>query len=78
MYALLLWTLVIEKFIQHNEIRTWSVSHGDWFTCQKSAQYLEAFRKKVGKTVRLVKFPKSKARNFAKILWSKTKLKLDL
>ena len=36
------------------------------------------FRKKVRKTVQIVKFTKSKARNFAKNLWSITKLKLDL
>ena len=34
---------------------------GDWLTCQKSAQYLQGYRKKVWKTVPLMKFTKSKA-----------------
>ena len=44
---------------------------------KKSGQYLQAFRKKVRKTVCSLKFTKSKARNFAKNQWS-VKLKLDL
>ena len=43
-----------------------------------SAEYVQAFRKKVTKTVQLVRLMKSKARNFEKNLWSITKLTLDL
>ena len=50
--------------MQRNETQTRSVSHGDWLTCQKSGQYLQAFRNKV--------------LNFAKNHWSLTKLKLSL
>ena len=32
------------------ETQTRSVSHGDWLTCQKSGQYLQAFKKTVQKT----------------------------
>ena len=52
--------------VERNETQTRSVSHGDWLTCPKSGQYLQAFRKKVRKTVWSLKFTKSKARNFAK------------
>ena len=45
---------------------------------KKSGQYLQAFRKKMWKTVWSRKFTKSKAHNFAKNQWSITKLKLDL
>ena len=36
--------------MERNETHTWSVSPGDWPTCQKSGQYLQAFRKKFWKT----------------------------
>ena len=39
---------------------------GDRLTCQKSAQYLQAYRKKSGK-LPSVQFTKSKARNLRKI-----------
>ena len=45
---------------------------------KNQVNYLQAFRKKVRKAVRSLKFTKSKARNFAKNQWSVTKLKLDL
>ena len=44
---------------------------------KKSAEYQQVFMKKVRKTVRSLKFIKSKARNFAKNQWRVTKLKLD-
>ena len=40
-----------EKSMRCNETPTRSVSHDDLLTCQKSAQYLKAFRKKLQKTV---------------------------
>ena len=49
-----------------------------WLTCQKSAQYLQAFRKKLQKTVWSLKFTKCKVRDFAKNPWSVTQLKLYL
>ena len=64
-----------QKSMERNKTQSWSVSHGDWHTCQKSVQYLQAFRKKV---VWLLKLTKSKARNFAKNQWSVMKLKADL
>ena len=45
---------------------------------KKLGQYLQAFRKKVRKTVWSLKFTMSKAHNFAKNQWSVTKFKLDL
>ena len=66
-----------QKSMYRNETRTWSVSHGDWLTRQ-SAEHLQAFRKKVLKTVWSLKITKSKACNFAKSRWSVTKLELDL
>ena len=36
--------------MERNETQTRSVNHGDRLTCQKSGQYLQAFRKKVQKT----------------------------
>ena len=64
--------------MERNETQTWSVIHGDWFTWQKSGHNLQAFRKKVPKTVWSLKFTKSKAGNFTKNQRSVTKLKLDL
>ena len=60
------------------KLLTRSVSHDDWLTCQKSAQYVQVFRKKVQKTVWSLKFTKSKVCDFAKNWWSITKVKLDL
>ena len=39
---------------------------GNRLTCQKSAQYLQGYEKKVWKIVPSVKFIKCKTRNFAK------------
>ena len=49
------------------------LSHYDWLICQKSAQYLQAFRKKLQKTVWSLKFTKSKVRDFTKNRWSVTR-----
>ena len=32
--------------MEGKETQTQSVKHGDWLTCHKSVQYLQAFRKK--------------------------------
>ena len=64
--------------MQRNETQTRSASHSDRLTCQKSGQHLQAFRKKVRKTVLTLKFTKSKAHNFTKNQWSVMNLKLDL
>ena len=64
--------------MERNETQTQSASHGDWLTCKKSGQYLQAFRKKVQKTIWPLKFIKSKARSLAKSQWSVKKLQLDL
>ena len=61
--------------MEGNETQTQPASHGDYLTCQKSGPYVQAFRKNVWKTVRSLKFSKSKARNFR---WSIVKLKLNL
>ena len=51
---------------------------GDWLTCQKSAQYLQGYRKKVWKTIPSMKFTKSKASISAKNQWGAMKLQLDV
>ena len=51
-------SVISPKMMEHNETQTLSVTHGDWLTCPKSGQYLQGFRKKVQKTVWLLKFTK--------------------
>ena len=64
--------------MEHKETQTLYVRHGDSFTGQKSAQYLQEFRKKVRKTVGSLTFTEPKAGNFAQNQLSVTKLKRDL